>query len=191
VDEHVSACAECRAELRGLQATRHKMQAWEMPASLGPTLRRAPRLRPTVLAWAASVALAFAAGLGLASAGVSVEGGRLALGTRTEERVKRLLAEQEARHRVEMEAVQARAALPSDDVLRHVERLVAEAEARQAERVDARLVTFAERLEGQRREDMQRVSAGLALLEGQTNHDLARATELMGYVLQASAQASR
>jgi hypothetical protein len=181
VDEHARSCGACRGELTSLQATRRQLQAWELPASLGAARRAAWRPRPATLAWAASLALAFAAGLLLARSGVGGEG----------ERVESLLAAQEARHRAEIEAVQARTALPSDEVLRHVQRLVAEAEERQNRRLDAQLVTFGTRIEERRREDLQRVSAGLALLEGQTNHDLARATELMGYVLQASAQDAR
>ena len=181
VEAHARECGACRGELASLQATRRQLQAWELPASLGVARRASWRPRPATLAWAASIALAFGAGIALARAGAGAEAAR----------VEGMLAAQEARHREEIQAVQARAALPSDEVLRHVERLVAEAETRQARRIDAQLVSFGARVDEKRREDLQRVSAGLALLEGRTSHDLARATELMGYVLQASSQDPR
>jgi glycosyltransferase involved in cell wall biosynthesis len=43
-----------------------------------------------------------------------------------------------------------------------------------------------ERAEAQRRYDLARVSAGLSYLDGKTGQQVARTTELMGYVLQAS-----
>lgn len=186
VRDHVASCGACRAEMDGLSTVRRDLQAWAVPPTM--TTRR-PRLasawRPA-LAWAASVALAFGGGLVFAGMEMHVANGRLRLTSATEERIQKLIDEQEARHRAEIESLQARAALPSDEVLRHIDRLVAESEARQTRRVEGQLVEFARRVDGQRRDDFARVNAGLALLEGQTNHDLARATELMGYVLQAA-----
>jgi hypothetical protein len=45
-----------------------------------------------------------------------------------------------------------------------------------------------ERSEAQRRLDLARMSAGLSYLDGRTGQQVARATELMGAVLQASQQ---
>jgi len=113
--------------------------------------------------------------------------------------VEALLARQEARHRAEMDALRRElrpsaqaAATPvagSDEaLLRRVEEMVRQSEARQDARFTARLAAFGEQAETQRRYDLARVSAGLSYLEGKTGQDVVRTTELMGYVLQASQQ---
>jgi hypothetical protein len=61
-------------------------------------------------------------------------------------------------------------------------------EARQVERLDSRLAGWEERLDAQRRVDMARVAASLSYLDGRHGQQLARTNEIMGYVLEASAQ---
>ena len=80
-----------------------------------------------------------------------------------------------------------RAAAEADDLLRSVQEMIRESEARQdgSARRQPR-ATSAERAEAQRRYDLARVSAGLSYLDGKTGCRLARTTELMGHVLQAS-----
>ena len=111
--------------------------------------------------------------------------------------VEGLLARQESRHRAEMEALRrelrpvARRRRPAPaptTLLRRMQEMVRESEARQDARVTARLAAMAEQAETQRRYDLARVSAGLSYLEGRTGQDMVRTTELMGHVLQASQQ---
>ena len=54
--------------------------------------------------------------------------------------------------------------------------------------LSASLTDLTARAETQRRLDMARVSAGLSYLDGRTGQQVARTTELMGYLLQASQQ---
>ena len=65
-------------------------------------------------------------------------------------------------------------------------RLIRESEARQAVVLDASVRGLAERSDAQRREVLAQVSAGFSYLEGRTGLQVARTTELMGHVLQAS-----
>jgi hypothetical protein len=112
--------------------------------------------------------------------------------------VEALLAQQESRHRAEMDALrrslspaaQVDAPGPGPDaaLLRRMEEMVRQSEARQDARVAARFAAFEEQADTQRRYDLARVSAGLSYLDGKTGQDVVRTTELMGYVLQASQQ---
>jgi hypothetical protein len=108
-----------------------------------------------------------------------------------EARFRHVLDEREARLREETAAaIRASAApLPAHDdetVLVKVREMIRESEARQAVRLGATLADFTERTDAQRRYDLARVSAGLSYLDGKTGQNVARTTELMGYVLQAS-----
>ena len=67
-----------------------------------------------------------------------------------------------------------------------VQDLIRQSELRQAAALNASLSDFSERTDAQRRYDLARVSAGLSYLDGKTGQTVARTTELMGYVLQAS-----
>jgi hypothetical protein len=74
------------------------------------------------------------------------------------------------------------------DIEARIDEQVRASEARQGERLDLRLARWEERAEAQRRVDMARVAASLSYLDGRHGQQLARTNELMGYVLEASAQ---
>jgi hypothetical protein len=64
--------------------------------------------------------------------------------------------------------------------------MIHDSELRQAQQVQASLVRLDQRTEAQRRYDLARVAASLAYLDGRSGQQVARTTELMGYVLEAS-----
>jgi len=191
VAEHLTTCAACREEMTGLREARKHLAAWGLPAE--------PRPRRALPAWAlpaaAAVLLALAGVVVLRGAEVSFDEGRFSarLGSSDRE-VRRLLAEQEARHTREMETLRASLARPatvspaSAVSLGDVERIVRDAEARADERYAARFQQVTDRAEAQRRLDLARVSASLSYLEGRTGQHLARTNELMNEMLQASYQ---
>jgi anti-sigma factor RsiW len=189
VDEHLAACGACRRELDALRALRRDLQRWEAPRTARTPLPRRRRLVPA-LAAAAAVVLAVGGGLALAGSELRFEDGRIAfrLGRGAIE-VERLLAEQEQRHRREIEALRASLAPVANDdaaLLRQVDQMLRQSEARQAVLLNASLAGLEARAEAQRRYDLARVSAGLSYLDGKTGEQVARTTELVGYALQAS-----
>lgn len=198
VSEHQAVCAGCREEMASLRRVRRDLTAWSLPEGVAP--RPAPAARPVGwLAAAAALVAALGAGFVLSGSELRHEQGALTLRLGPgDSGVEALLARQEARHRAEMDALRrellpaAQAAAPragSDEaLLRRVEEMVRQSEARQAARFSAHLAAFGEQVETQRRYDLARVSAGLSYLEGRTAQDVVRTTELMGYVLQASQQ---
>ncbi len=203
VEEHQAVCAACRDEMAALKALRRDLGQWPTPA-FGRT--RVSRPAPSGARWlAAAAALVLATGgaLGFAGAELRVGGATWSLHLgRSGADVERLLAEQEARHQQEIAALRASIAAarprvasgPSDappadpTTIARVRDLIRESEARQAVLLNASLADLAERAEAQRRFDMARMSAGLSYLDGRTGQQVARATELMGAVLQASQQ---
>jgi hypothetical protein len=174
-DVHQQGCAACAAEIRALRRLRRDLGAWTAPGPRGAvaTVRRAPSWLPL----AASVVLA--------------AGGAAAL-LAAQQRVDRLAAElqvQDQRHRAEIEALRASVTggrRGDEATLEDVRRLIRESETRQTVVLDASLRGLANRSDAQRREDLAQVSAGLSYLEGRTGLQVARTTELMGHVLQAS-----
>jgi hypothetical protein len=198
VSEHHAACATCREEMASLRRVRRDLSAWTLPEGVA----RRPQAAPQPAGWlavAAALVAALGAGLALTGSELRHEHGTLTLRIgQARADVQALLAEQETRHRAEMEALRrslvpaAAAATPragSDDVLlSRMAQMVRESEARQDARVGARLAALTEQAETQRRYDLARVSAGLSYLDGKTGQDMVRTTELMGYVLQASQQ---
>jgi hypothetical protein len=177
LEEHCAACADCMEELRALKRLRQDLAAWRLPETSRPRLR----LRPTARVWA----LAAAAALLLAS------GTAIGLGL-AEVRFSRLVDQRDARLRDQMALLRDRPAVaPAHDdreLLARMTEMIEESEARQAERLRAGLTEVVERSEAQRRYDLARVSAGLSYLDERNGQSMARATELMGYVLQASQQ---
>jgi hypothetical protein len=174
VDAHCASCASCRGEIVAFRRVRQDLSAWRIPE----TAPRAPR-RP----WTSTGRLAAAAALlvALGSAG----GFALA-----EARFARALDAHEARFQKEISAVRAEIkALPASNdgaVLAQVDERIRLAEERQGMILRASLSELNDRTEAQRRYDLARMSAGLSYLEGRTGQNMARATQLMGYVLQAS-----
>lgn len=189
VEEHHLVCAACREEMAALRRLREDLRAWKAPEAPRGVLVR-PRAR-RFLAAAAVMVLALGGALGLSGSEVRFEDGRFTfrLG-RGDREVERRLAEQEARYREQIEALKA--SLPSAStlgekaLLRRVEEMIRASEERQVAAVRTSLAEVRERSEAQRRYDLARVAAGLSYLDGKTGQHVARTTELMGYVLEAS-----
>jgi anti-sigma factor RsiW len=186
VEAHLAGCAACREEMAALGGVRRDLRAWSLPASR-PAFTPRGVVLPRWLAAAALLLIGFGATLGVT--------GYVSL--------RRALVAQEARsvrleqqHREAVRALEAsldRSAAAPDTAAflagldaRMDERLRA-SEARQAERLDARLAGWKESEQAQRRVDMAQVAASLSYLDGRHGQQLARTNELMGYVLEASA----
>lgn len=188
---HRAACAACAEELTTLRRLRRTLSAWNVPDRARPRAAWGPWRAGRGLAAAAGLVLALGGGLSLWGAHFQYTRGPFAVSLgRSAEDLRAVLAEQERRHREELAALETRLtpASPHDDatLLARVEAMIRDAEARQALALNASLREFGEQSEIQRRYDLARVSAGLSYLEGKTGQQVARTTELMGYVLQAS-----
>jgi hypothetical protein len=201
VRRHVAGCPACRQEWQSFTGVRRQLAAWRLPAWSRPRLGLVARAQVWRLAAAAVLLLALFAGLGLSRARVGYGPGGLALSFgHTEADVERLLQEQEQRHSLQLAALETRLARPGLPApvavaareeaagLEPVRRLIRESELRQAQRVELVLADQRERLETQRRYDLARISAGLSYLDGKNGQHMARTSELMGYLLQASDQ---
>jgi hypothetical protein len=188
VEEHVAACAACREEMAALRSVRRDLRAWRRPTAR-PTFTPRGLVLPRWAAAAALLLLGFGATLGVT--------GYASL--------RRSLAEQEARagdlerrHRDTVQALEAAlrgrppATLDTTALLAGLDARIDErlraSEARQSERLDRRLASVEERADAQRRVDMARVAASLSYLDGRHGAQLARTNELVGYVIEASAQ---
>jgi hypothetical protein len=186
VETHLAGCAACREEMAALGGVRRDLRTWTLPVS-----RPAFTPRGVVLPrWLAAAAL-FLVGLG-GTLGVT---GYLSL--------RRALAAQEAhaarleeQHRDAVRTLEASLGRPraadaaafAVSVDARIDERLRASEARQIERIDSRLAGWKEREEAQRRVDMAQVAASLSYLDGRHGQQLARTNELMGYVLEASAQ---
>lgn len=175
-EAHQQDCADCRDELRALRGLRRDLREWT-----APPLRSAARgdavPRRRWLPLAAAIALGIAGGITLAASHSRIDA------------LTAALREQDQRHRAEIAALQSGAASSATEravTLEDVRRLIRESEGRQSLVLDASLRGLAERSDAQRREDLAQINAGLDYLEGRTGLQVARTTELMGHVLQAS-----
>ncbi len=195
VEAHHAACRACRDEFEGLRSLRRTLAGWRLPEQR-PWLVQRRMGRLPALAAAAALALAVGGALRLSGASLEYRSGpvRVRLGA-ANPNVEAALREQEVRHlreiqalRGSLEAVNARLAAQPDDagLFAKVQQLVRENEERQAARFTTSLEDFAARSEAQRRYDQARVLAGLSYLDGKAGQHVARTSELMGYVLQAS-----
>jgi anti-sigma factor RsiW len=183
VAEHHAGCASCRDELAALRRLRRDLVAWRVPSGLRPALT--PRARPARrLAAAAAVLLA------LGSLALARPVQRTVLAFAAAPGTRSLLAEQETRHRRELESLRAdleRSAAARERVLlARVEEMVRNSEARQGMLLQARLGEFGQVVEAQRQYDLAQVSAGLTYLDGKSGLQAARTAELMGHLLVAS-----
>lgn len=185
VAEHRQACSACRDETAALARLRRDLAQWTLPTT-------SPRRGLRLLQLAAGLLLAVGTALGLSGSELRFDQGRLSFRLGRGPDVQQVLREQEARHRTEIEALRVSlatgAAAPRDEaaLLRRVQELVDASEARQAQLFRAGLQDVAQRSDTQRRYDLARVGASLAYLDGKTGQQVARTTELMGYLLQAS-----
>lgn len=183
VAEHQAGCRACRDEMAALRRLRRDLRAWRMPSGLRPSAT--PRVWPLRRLAAAAAVLLVALGALAFSRPLQ----RTALAFAAPE-ARRLMAEQEERHRRELESLRAsleRAALERERaVLLRVEAMVKDSEARQSVLLQARLGEFGQAVEAQRQYDLAQVSAGLTYLDGKSGLQAARTAELMGHVLLAS-----
>jgi len=187
VEAHLAGCAPCREEMDELRAVRRDLGAWRLPAAR-PSFTPRGLVLPRWLAAAAVLLLGFGSTLGVAGY-ASLRRSLVAQEARA--------AALEQRHRaasLALAALERRPATPVDSSVllagldaRIDERLRA-SEARRGARLDARFAGWEERAEAQRRVDMARVAASLSYLDGRHGQQLARTNEIMGYVLEASAQ---
>ncbi len=184
LQSHVASCAACRDEVAELRQLRVRLAEWRLPVA-GP-LPRQPRT-----AYLRSFAAAAAV---LLLVGGAFFWGRSAA-TETPARVAALLAAADERQRAEIQelrvaltAREPQAGSPQGDAfLRQVREMIAQSEARQQEHYRTTLAAFSTAAERQRRMDLARVSASLSFLDGKNGQQAARTTELMGYLIQASA----
>ena len=177
-DIHRQQCPACREEMSALRRLRRHLGAWTSPAGRGSGRAVVSARHPH--AW-----LPMAGGIALGIAGAFAVAGA----ERRADDLSAALHAQDQRHRAEIEAL--RAAIGTSPpagrvVLDDVRQLIRESEARQSVVLDASLRGLAERSDAQRRDDLAQVSAGFSYLEGRTGLQVARTTELMGHVLQAS-----
>jgi hypothetical protein len=189
-EAHRAGCSDCRDEVSGFQRVRRNLQTWRVDAQLRPARRVLPGLRG--LAAAAAVVLAFGGGLALARTEVSYREGelRVAFGgghvrgaePATAELAQRV-AQLEAAHRADMEALKVSLAQPlpstgnanQDVLLRRVQQMVQESEGRQRMVLQARLIELAQ----QRQVDMLQISTNFSQLEARTASDIARMSNVI------------
>jgi anti-sigma factor RsiW len=189
-EQHLSTCPACQEELTRLRELRTTLQAWTLPRQR-PSLRRfAPPRYFWAAAAAALVILALGGALGLAGFEMRLERGpvlvRLGGAPGAMSMVAPARDELPATAPIALQASAATNGLQDELVLQRVEEMIRQSEARQQLALRASLTGFEERSSRQRRYDMARVGAGLSYLDGKTGQHMARTTELMGYVLQAS-----
>jgi hypothetical protein len=188
VEAHLAGCAACRDEMAGLGRVRRDLRAWTLPAAR-PSFTPRGVVLPRWLAAAALLLVGLGASLGVAGYASL----RRELGAQ-----EARAAETERRHREEVQAIRAsfagRPAAPPDttaaltDLDARIDARLRASEGRQLEQLDTRFAGWEERADAQRRVDMARVAASLSYLDGRHGQQLARTNELMGYVLEASAQ---
>ena len=200
VEAHLAVCESCRAETADLVALRRDLRSWSLPAGTagGVKVGAVPRRLSRWLPLAAGFVLGLGgAALGLSGSEVRYEAGQLSVRLgRPAPDYRQAVAEQESRALTQVKELRAEIAAlrgpsasvgsTSRDVLSQVAELIRESETRQAQQIQASLAGLDQRREAQRRYDMARVAASLAYLDGRNGQHVARTTELMGYMLEAS-----
>jgi len=190
VRDHLSSCARCREEMAALEGTRERLSRWILPPAAREEAPR--RILSFGLPLAAALLVALGAGIFLRGSELRYQDGRFSfrIGPGTDTSLRDQLAEQDARHRREIAALKASLAEPSimATALRpqDVKAWIRESEGRQSQQLQARIAEVKDRTESQRRLDMARVSAGLSYLDGKNGQHVARTSELMNSMLQAS-----
>ena len=183
-DNHRSECSDCRDELSGFQRVRRDMQAWrfDMPRARRRVL---PGLRG--LAAAAAVVLAFGGGLAMARTEVRYREGELLVrfgggapvrsASDTSDLAQRL-ARMEAEHQNQMQQIKAALSQPltstgdgkQDAVLRRVQAMIQESEARQRYLVQAQMNDLAT----QHHRDLVMISTSFSQLQQETAANIER-----------------
>jgi hypothetical protein len=174
--------------MAALSAVRRDLRAWRLPTAR-PTFTPRGLVLPRWAAAAALLLLAFGATLGVTGyaslrRSLAAQEARAAdLERRHRDTAQALAAALQSRPPATLDAAALLAGLDA-----RIDERLRVSEARQVERLDTRLAGWEERVDAQRRVDMARVAASLSYLDGRHGEQLARTNELMGYVLEASAQ---
>jgi hypothetical protein len=206
VEQHISECDSCRGDINALRTVRRHMSAWKAPGFARRHLRR-PYAAPVswrYLAAAATLILAIGGAAGLSGVEVRYDNGPWALRLGRSDRASAVMYPEPApltSHVVEQPVLEQnfealRTTLQADwlagqtereeALMRQLERMIRESEMRQASARQASISDLQRAMDTQRRYDLARITAGLSYLEGKSGANMARTTELMGYMLQAS-----
>jgi hypothetical protein len=196
VSEHQLVCADCRGELTAFRGLRRSLDSWADPGFGRTRLPRRAWGLGRGLAAAAAVVFLVGGGLVVSGSEVRYQDGRLSVRLGREDlEVRRLLAEQEARHQSEIanlraQLAQYQPAAGHDDraLLAKVQDMIHDSETRQAVLLSTNLSDLSERSDAQRQFDLAQMKAGLSYLDQQNGQQFAKATELIGYAFQASQQ---
>lgn len=186
VESHLSGCDACREELEALRRLRQDLGVWTLPAAR-PAFSPRGLVLPRWLAVAAALLVVLGGSLGAAGY-LSV---RRALAAYEARAVA--LEERQQQAALALAALAARpAALDSAEILARldgrVDGKIRASEERQRQAADLRFASWSDAVEAQRRVDLARVAAGLSYLDARHGEQVARTSEVMGYVLEAAAQ---
>jgi hypothetical protein len=189
-ERHTANCPSCRDELAQLKNLRVTLSSWTLPRQRRSMRRLAPPRYFWAAAAAALVILALGGALSLAGVEMRFTQGpvvvRLGNAPPIANPAPVAGTAQPAVVPVEIQPVASSAVVQEDAVLQRVAEMIRQSEARQRMAYVNSLGDFEARTTRQRRYDMARIGAGLSYLDGRTGQHMARTTELMGYVLQAS-----
>ncbi|MBN2369211.1 MAG: zf-HC2 domain-containing protein [Vicinamibacteria bacterium] len=200
VEQHLSECSACREELAALHAVKRHLAAWKTPRFSRRPFRRPFEIPASLWRLAAAAALLLATGgaLGLSGIEVAYDKGPWTVRLGRSEPVANIgspsapapsakSASFDSGTIEELRAaLRAETALQEDALLNRFEQMIRDSETRQMRARGVHLADLKSAIDRQRRYDMARVTAGLSYLDGKTGADMARTTELMGYMLQAS-----
>jgi hypothetical protein len=197
VEEHLAVCEACREETAALVSVRQDLTAWSLPFG-ERSLRRLQRRLPSLLPLAAALVAALGTAFLLSGSEVRYDGGQLTfrLG-RPAPAGEKALADQVAsallrEQQLEQQVAELKASSGGEGsrdermILARMEQMIHDSESRQAQSFQATMARLDARSEAQRRYDLARVAASLAYLDGKNGQHVARTTELMGYMLEAS-----
>ncbi len=199
---HLTQCELCSSEVDGLGWTRQRLGVWTPPVSaLGFQLpvpaqeSSLPWWRAPLPAWAQAVAALLIFGVGLSvgltrgpAASPQVAATEPAVAPSADTASRAELSQLEQRLKTEMAALRSTAAtpvrqtalpsgVPSDDILKRVEELVAQSEERQRREFTLRNVELARDFEAQRRIDMASVRETVGQFQGVTGTEIRQQRE--------------
>jgi hypothetical protein len=186
LESHFAGCAACREEMEALRRLRRDLGAWTLPAAR-PAFSPRGLVVPRWLAVAAALLVVLGGGLGAAGY-LSV---RRALVAETARAVALEERQQQAGLALASLAARPSALDPAEILARLDDRVdgkIQASEERQRQAADLRFARWSDAVEAQRRLDLARVAAGLSYLDARHGEQVARTSEVMGYVLEAAAQ---